>query len=224
MQSDGGGIYITSGDLTMLRCHLSSNIASGSGHAIYFSTSVSRAVVQDTTFVAGAASTGMFIYAGVEVDYGVCAGGRSPGPSIANVLIADGDSFGCPFACPNGTYGVGGGTFVIRNWTNSSGCSFGCWDCPPGAVCPGQGLSAPDWCQAGYYNPDAGSQTESSCRECESGKYQIGNGTTACFGCEAGKYVAAKGQTACEPCAAGGYCEEPGASSASVWTPCEPGR
>ena len=75
VQNDGGGIY-SQGALTMLRCHLSSNIVSGSGHAIYFSTSASRAVVHDTTFVAGAATTGMFIYAGVEVDYGVCAGGR----------------------------------------------------------------------------------------------------------------------------------------------------
>ena len=61
-------------------------------------------------------------------------------------------------------------------------------------------------------------------RSLGSGKYQTETGQTACDSCAAGSYSAAKGSTACELCAAGGYCDEPGADSPSVWTPCEPGR
>ena len=49
------------------------------------------------------------------------------------------------------------------------------------------------------------------------------SGASACFSCGAGSYVEGSGHTACNLCGAGGYCDEVEATSASVFTPCEPG-
>ncbi len=169
----------------------------------------------------GLSSPASLIYAGgANIDYGYCAAGSTPGKQGVNVPI-ERDFTGCPFLCPNGTWGMGGETGALR--LTGSVCAVGCEACPPGATCESQGLPAPNYCEAGHYNPDAGSQAKASCRKCESGSFQPERNAITCKACPSGKFVAAKGSTACRGCAAGGYCEEVGASSASVFQLCEPG-
>ena len=119
------------------------------------------------------------------------------------------------------TFGPGGSTSYLRGVTSSF--SVGCETCPRGAVCPAEGLGAAELCDPGKYNPDTGSQDESGCRECESGKFLTERGATACVACESGKYAAVKGLTACDACGAGGFCESVGADSASVFELCPAG-
>ena len=209
---------------------LSGNNATESGWAIYVNVDPSSGysvVITNTTFLAGAGTTptddDLFITAGAPIDYGVCRPGYSPGEMLTDIRVNDGDFTGCPvsFPCLEGTYSPGGETRDLHNIT--SGCLPGCLPCPTGAVCTTEAMPAPRNCTEGKYNPDGGSQTNSSCRQCESGKFQTEEGATDCESCRAGTFSATKGRTRCDVCEAGGYCDEPEATSPSVWTPCDPG-
>ena len=210
--------------LSMETCTFDSNFASsGRGWAIFamevgFTLLNSTFIVGNHTLSAGAS---LIHSSGHTIEYGDCAPGSTPGAAGINVPVDRGDFSGCPFTCPEGTSGPGGEASLLRKL--KSGCELGCEACPAGATCGAPGLGAPNLCSPGHHNPDTGSQTDGSCRSCESGSFQTEVGATACVPCPAGSYVAAKGSTACSPCSAGGYCEDVGASSASVFQFCQPG-
>jgi len=131
-------------------------------------STVTTASLHNCTFAAAYAANGdLFIYAaGVHIDYGNCTPGQSPGLTGANVPGSR-NFTGCPFACVPGTFGPGGEFDALQALPNASTCAVGCKDCPAGAVCDALALPAPNYCEAGHYNPDQGSQTEGSCRPCE---------------------------------------------------------
>ena len=203
---------------------LSGNTATLTGWALYIEVDPSPGypvVITNTAFLAGAGTSpvdsNLFIQAGAAIDFGVCRPGYSPGERLTDIRVNDGDFTGCPvsFPCLAGSYGPGGETRDLHNTT--SGCLPGCLPCPAGAVCTTEAVPAPHNSTEGKYNPDGGSQTNSSCRQCESGKFQTEEGATECESCRAGTFSAAKGRTRCDACEAGGYCDAPGASSASVF-------
>ena len=220
-------MHVTAIDSTFVAApNVCPSCGAGAGSTVYLEAWASAtALISNCTFLTKNTSTAghdEFIYtSGINVDYGNCTGGQNPGASGANILVADGSFTGCPFLCPEGTSGPGGEASLLRKL--KSGCALGCETCPAGATCGALGLGAPKLCGPGHHNPDTGSQTDSSCRPCESGSFQTEAGATACIPCPAGSYVAAKGSTACSPCSAGGYCEEVGASSASVFQLCQQG-
>ena len=199
-----------------------SNFAVGPAQVIM---SDSEFTLLNSTFIAGNRTTltkeaVLISTEGKAIDFGDCAPGSTPGEAGLSIR-ADRDFTGCPVLCPRGTLGPGGESSFLRNLT--SGCALGCNTCPAGGTCAAAGLPALTLCGPGHHNPDTGSQTDNSCRPCESGSFQTEAGATACIPCPAGSYIAAKGSTACSPCSAGGYCEDVGASSASVFQLCQPG-
>ena len=229
----GGAIAHIAGTMEVHSCVFDSNIAALPGVLAIFAMMTEEPWLQETqltllnsTFVAGRVwpphpEDAMFIFrVRVNVDYVNCTPGSTPGEASLNIP-ADRDFTGCPFLCPRGMSGPGGPPSLLRNLT--SGCVVGCEPCTAGGTCGSLGLPAPDLCAPGHHNPDTGSQTDGSCRPCESGSFQTEVGATACVPCPAGSYIAAKGSTACSPCSAGGYCADVGASSASVFQLCQPG-
>ena len=218
---DGGAISNTGGFGWAIKTSIfDSNFAVETAQIIL---SDSKFTLFNSTFIAGnrTLKEAVLISSGTKtIDFGECAPGSTPGEAGLSIR-ADRDFTGCPLLCPRGTLGPGGESSLLRNLT--SGCALGCNTCPAGGTCAAAGLAALTLCGPGHHNPDTGSQTDSSCRPCESGSYQIEAGATACIPCPAGSYIAAKGSTACSPCSAGGYCEDVGASSASVFQLCQPG-
>ena len=218
---DGGAISNTGGFGWAIKTSIfDSNFAVETAQIIL---SDSKFTLFNSTFIAGnrTLKEAVLISSGTKtIDFGECAPGSTPGEAGLSIR-ADRDFTGCPLLCPRGTLGPGGESSLLRNLT--SGCALGCNTCPAGGTCAAAGLAALTLCGPGHHNPDTGSQTDSSCRPCESGSYQIEAGATACIPCPAGSYIAAKGSTACSLCSAGGYCEDVGASSASVFQLCQPG-
>ena len=224
------------GELTVMHTTFSGNWAGASSCQVLM-TSVRLASTSqggngttliNNTFIGGISHNestgGLFIFNIADqapIDYGDCAPGTSPGEATANIALDGGDFTGCPVSCTRGTYGPGGPTRGLREIV--TGCGVGCETCPAGAFCPSEALPAPVPCTPGFYNPDTGSQTESSCRPCASGTFQTEAGQTACEACPAGTFVSSKNATACSYCAAGGYCQDVGASSASVYEFCQQG-
>ena len=94
--------------------------------------------------------------------------------------------------------------------------------CPPGQYCP-TGSSRGSPCRPGTYWSYGRAEKETDCIECESGRFQPSEGEPDCNSCAAGTFSVARGSTACTECRAGGYCEDPGATSPSVFQQCAPG-
>ena len=153
---DGGAIFNTESDTTMMTCNLTSNEAIDSGGAVYevfgtaqmdfcrfvgnvatvgwaFSSAEHRGPVAirnsffffdfDNAPSSDPAATPDFISTGMNIDYGTCDPGTTPGEAGKPVLIRSQPEFtGCPFRCPEGTFGPGGETKALQNMTDSSSC------------------------------------------------------------------------------------------------------
>ena len=162
------------------------------GWAMFLTTGTSTTMLNTSIIVGsiqGSQSDATLIYtSGAAIDYGNCTPGTTPGEAGNAIYVATDDFRGCPYTCPAGNYGPGGSNSYLRGITSL--CSVGCKTCPDGAVCPKAGLGAPEVCSPGHYNPDTGSQDASSCRSCETGKYQVDEGSTACVACSRSPSVA----------------------------------
>ena len=135
-----------------------------------------------------------------------------PGQYMLQVGAVSGSFTGC-LPCSGGYFGT------APNYSSPL-----CEDaCSAGHFCP-EGSTEPLPCPSGRYLSARGAATNNSCIPCASGSYSKETGNAGrCNACEAGRFSTAEGSTACELCDAGGYCDEPGASSASVFQQCEPG-
>ena len=234
-EKNGGAIFNSAwSQLSMAGSELAQNFAGNDGWAIYaLSSSVVDLDLEVTTtaFFTPTNSTqhsvvrrpSLIFSSGATIEWGWCAPGWSPGEASANLNVRDvPERFeGCPIQCPAGSFGSGGDAASIRDQSDW-GIVIGCEPCPPGSVCPELAMAAPRLCTPGFYGPFEQDASD-SCRHCETGKFQAASGATDCTSCPAGTFSSAKSSTACELCGAGGYCEEPGASSASIFTQCEPG-
>ncbi len=81
-----------------------------------------------------------------------------------------------------------------------------CDSCEPGYYSSVRGATTCLKCFAGTFNPDAGSNTSASCRECPMGTSQPLEGQTFCALCEQGSFSPVTGSTApCQKCPAGSF-------------------
>ena len=114
------------------------------GSALYLSNIAILVIMTNTSFsvLPGSpdSSAVLILTSGASIDYGTCTPGTNPGEAGRNVEV--GNFTGCPFVCPIGTHGPGGSTDELRSIAELS-CEVGCVMCPPGAVCPEEGLGEP---------------------------------------------------------------------------------
>ncbi len=100
-----------------------------------------------------------------------------------------------------------------------------CNSCAAGSFGNASGAAACALCDAGKYNPLAGSNTTASCAFCPAGKWSF-TGAPSCTACLAGSYnpnVGSTSNTACVPCAAGTYNAILGGASTSACVACAAG-
>ena len=146
--SQGGAIHAAAtSSLTITSTFFEANIATGSGSAIYFTSSAPPgspplALFSNLTFRGHSGPVSM-VEAGFEVTWYCALGQWSPTTGAFEAL----EYTGCANECLEGTYGA------AHNLTAASQCT----PCPRGQVCPSVGLAAGIDCPAGTRMPvDAG--------------------------------------------------------------------
>jgi hypothetical protein len=120
---------------------------------------------------------------------------KLPLASLANKTV-------CTYGCPNG----------------QSRSGWGCKDCAQGMY-RGDGCATTKYCYHCYAGKYSGVGA-TTCTNCNPGKYQNDDRSSACMDCPVGKAAYGTMSTSCKPCSSGTYTDEEGKRSC---TKCLPG-
>jgi hypothetical protein len=200
---DGGAVHIsTHAAVSFERCSFITNEANEAG-AIFVNFAENAVELFGCSFAnntAVNATRDIHVHGDLSfvTVYGWPMGFTSSSTSAVNLhvhgnVVGTVGSFSPPFTpCPVGK-------------TSSKGVAF-CTVCPIGTYSDEPGTGPCNPCGAGWYNPQTGSTSHSSCTKCSKGKSSGNLDITAdCIMCPVGRYADEEGQGECTACGVGRY-------------------